>query len=116
MGVTETRLLLRLKSMDFQIMSYDWNLPDEDIARVRAHIDTLIIKATVVEDDSIKIDYDTRNKLLYGRIYLPSAVQSFEYKQASFGAPPPLGICFYLRMLLHTFIHVFMYICMHIFI
>lgn len=95
MGVTETRLLLRLKSMDFQIMSYDWNLPDEDIARLRTHVDMLIIKATVVEDESIKIDYDARNRLLYGRIYLPSAVQSFEYKQASFGAPPPIGIFIY---------------------
>jgi hypothetical protein len=91
MGVTETRLLLGLAKMDFHIMSYDWEMPDDDIARLKQKVALLIEQATVNEEPTAKPEYDARKKQVYGRVYLHNGVQGFEYVQASFGGPPPIG-------------------------
>ena len=89
MGVVETRLLLQLGHTDFSIMSWDWEMPQEDINRLREHVKLMITKATIPEqDDSKAKEYNERGKLTYGRMYMANAVQSFEYTLASFGAPP----------------------------
>ena len=91
-GMVETRLLLRLGPTDFSIMSWDWEMPQEDISRLKDHINVLIIKATIPEqDDSKDKALKERKKLVYGRIYMIDGVQSFEYSLASFGSPPPVG-------------------------
>ena len=91
-GMVETRLLLRLGPTDFSIMSWDWEMPQEDINRLKDHINMLVIKATIPEqDDSKEKALKERKKLVYGRIYMIDGVQSFEYSLASFGLPPPVG-------------------------
>lgn len=91
-GMVETRLLLRLGPTDFSIMSWDWEMPQEDINRLKDHINILIIKATIPEqDDSKDKALKERKKLVYGRIYMVDGVQSFEYSLASFGSSPPVG-------------------------
>ena len=91
MGVYETRLLVRLSAMDFQIMSYDWDgITKEEILKLKEEIKSLIIQATVVED-VIRPEIAERKKLTYGRIYMIDSVQSYEYISASFGGPPNIG-------------------------
>jgi len=90
-GVTDTRLLLRLTAMDFQLMSYEWEgISNGEINRLKDEIKTMIIRATV-PDVVIRPEFAERNKLTYGRIYMPDAVQSFEYITASFGGTAPIG-------------------------
>ena len=90
MGVVETRLLLQLGHTDFSIMSWDWEMPQDDINRLREYVKLLIAQATVPEqDESKEKEYNERGKLTYGRMYIANAVQSFEYTLASFGVPPP---------------------------
>ncbi len=91
MGVTETRLLLKLSAMDFQIMSMDWSdFTAEKLNKLKKRIQELYEMAVVPEIE-IRPELEARKKLTYGRIYLPYGVQSFEYSLASFGGPPPLG-------------------------
>jgi hypothetical protein len=91
MGVTETRLLLKLSAMDFQIMSMDWaDFSPDKISRLKQRIQELYQMAIVPEVE-VRPELEARKKLTYGRIYLPNGVQSFEYSLASFGGPPPLG-------------------------
>eukprot|EP01038_Epipyxis_sp_PR26KG_P008518 gene8518-11515_t len=91
MGVTETRLLLRLTNMDFRIMSIEWeNFTEEDGKRLKDVINKMIIQATVVEE-AAKPDFSERNKLSYGRVYLEDSVQSYEFVTASYGGAPPIG-------------------------
>lgn len=91
MGVTETRLLLRLSSMDFHIMSMDWkDFKKEMTSTLKDKIKELLELATVVEEPS-RPELAIREKLHYGRLYLPMGVQSLEFNMASFGGPPPLG-------------------------
>lgn len=91
MGVTETRLLLRLSSMDFQIMEMDWpDFTPEKVATLKQKISVLLTMATITEDKS-NPDLELRNKQKYGRIYLENGVQSFEFTMASFGGVPPVG-------------------------
>jgi hypothetical protein len=91
MGVTETRLLVRLSSMDFRMMQMDFdNISDEEIMRLKDEVASLIIKATVVEE-VIRPELAERGKLTYGRVYMEDSVQSFEFMLASFGGPPPIG-------------------------
>ena len=91
-GVVETRLLLRLGPTDFSIMSWDWQMPQEDINRLREHVAMMVVKATIPDvDDTTEKFLKERSTIVYGRIYIPDAVQSFEYSLASFGATPPIG-------------------------
>lgn len=91
MGVTETMILLRLTSMDYRIMNMDWEgVAEESIAALKERAAALYLRA-VVKDEPLKANFDERNKLKYGRIYVPGAVQSFEFVTASFGGSPPLG-------------------------
>lgn len=90
-GVTETRLLLRLTSMDYHLMSLEFDgITDNEIVKLKDMVNKLIIDATVIPEEE-KVDLSERNKLTYGRIYLSDSVQSYEYKSASFGGSPPIG-------------------------
>ena len=92
MGVTETKHLIQLKSMDFRIMEFDWKtITSDDINRLKVRIATLLEEATVIEDIRMP-ELNERRHLKYGRIYLQNSVQSFEYLTASFGGSPPLGL------------------------
>lgn len=91
MGVTETRLLVRLSAMDFRMMSLEFDgITSDEITRLKDEIAALIIKATVIEE-VVRPELAERSKLAYGRVYIPDSVQSFEYVVASFGGPPPIG-------------------------
>lgn len=91
MGVTETRLLLKLSAMDFQIMTMDWkDFPKEQVAKLKGKIAQLLQMATIAHVEE-RADLLARNKLTYGRIFLPNGVQAMEYSLASFGSPPPVG-------------------------
>eukprot|EP00981_Chlorochromonas_danica_P002979 scaffold601_cov170-Ochromonas_danica.AAC.40 len=91
MGVTETRLLLKLSSMDFQIMSMDWEgFGKDNVTRLREKIAQLYDLATVPQETS-RPELEDRKKLVYGRLYLPHGVQAMEYALGSFGGPPPVG-------------------------
>lgn len=91
MGVTETRLLLRLSTMDFQTMTMEWDEFSKDkLILLREKIQQLLALATVIEEP-VREDLIARNKTVFGRIYLPNGVQSNEYNKASFGGNPPMG-------------------------
>lgn len=91
MGVTETRLFLRLSPMDFRIMEIEWNdFTTEYSAKLKDKLAVLVTQATVKEEPA-RPELDDRNRLLYGRVYLANSVQSFEFARASFGGPPPIG-------------------------
>jgi hypothetical protein len=95
MGVTETRLMLKLANMDFQMMQYDWpNFTDEKLRKLKEKIKFLLEMATV-PDIPENPELDIRKKMHYGRIYLKNGVTSFEFQTASFGGDPPIG---YLHM------------------
>eukprot|EP01041_Mallomonas_annulata_P009419 gene9419-19554_t len=91
MGVSDTRILILLKKMDFQMMLLEWeNLSENDVQRLKDKIGVLISQATV-EEKRIRPEISERATLKYGRLYLSDYVQSFEYLIASFGGPPPIG-------------------------
>jgi hypothetical protein len=92
MGVTETRLLVRLSAMDFQLMAMDWDgVTKEEITRLKDEVAALIIKASVSDEPPVRPEVIERSKLTYGRVYMQNSVQSYEYVQASFGGHPPIG-------------------------
>lgn len=92
MGVTETMLLLRLTSMDYRIMVMDWEgVSEEAVNALKERAAALYLRAIVPEEVE-QPNYDERAKLKYGRLYVPGAVQSFEYVTASFGGAPPRGV------------------------
>ncbi len=91
MGVTETRLLLRMTSMDFRMMEMEWeSMGKENVAKLKETIATLLIQATVPEEEP-RLELNERQKLIYGKVYLKNSVQSYEYSLASFGKSPPIG-------------------------
>lgn len=91
MGVTETRLLVRLSPMDFRMMAIEWDgVTTEEITKLKDEIAAMVILATVVEVP-VRPELAERGKLSYGRVYLPDAVQSHEYILGSFGTFPPIG-------------------------
>lgn len=91
MGVTETRLLVRLSPMDFRMMAIEWDgVTAEEITRLKDEIAAMVILATVVEVP-VRPELADREKLSYGRVYLPDSVQSHEYILGSFGTFPPIG-------------------------
>jgi hypothetical protein len=78
--------------MDFQLMSMDWEgITKEEISRLKDEIASMIIRATVADEPATRPEILERAKLTYGRVYMPDSVQSYEYLQASFGGPPPVG-------------------------
>ena len=89
-GITETRYLLRLGRMDFQLMEMDWGMPKEDVNTLRDKIKELMELALVPNEPEV-VHYKERDGLKYGRIYVPHSVQSFEFLLASFGGSAPLG-------------------------
>ena len=92
MGVTETHFLLRLTAMDYRIMLMDWEgITEEQVNRLKEKAAALY-QLALVKEEAEAPSFDERNKLKYGRVYVPGAVQNFEYVTASFGGPPPLGM------------------------
>ena len=94
MGVVETRILVRLKNMDYQMMEIDWgdSVRSEDIKKLKETVAKIIAQATVTEvEHDIKLDGE-RSRLTFGRVYISAAVQSFDYIAAAFGGPPPIGL------------------------
>jgi hypothetical protein len=89
-GITETRLLLRLATMDYQLMSMEWDMPMDKVTALKDLAAALFIKAVVV-DEVTKPGLDLRKKLKYGHIYVEDSVQSHEFTVASFGGSPPQG-------------------------
>ncbi|CAE7714916.1 unnamed protein product, partial [Symbiodinium microadriaticum] len=109
LGVTETRNLLRLKKMDYQMMVsvqtccfellvtealqiFDWDdaTAENDIKVMKEKAAELLEIATL-KDDGKRPEEDERKKHRSGRLYFPGFVQSFEYISASFGQIPPVG-------------------------
>lgn len=89
-GISETRYLLRMTRMDFHLMEIDWGLEKSEINALKDKITELIAIATVKEEPVLQRNKE-RDSLRYGRIYIPDAVQSFEFLLASFGGIPALG-------------------------
>lgn len=92
-GVHETRQLLRMKRMDFNMLDMEIDEDDRvdgEFIKLQELIPELIARATVTVEPP-KPEYEERNKLRNGRVYSPTFVQSFEYALASFGSPPPVG-------------------------
>jgi len=99
MGVTETRLLLRLSSMDFRIMSMEWEdhgFTDENLVAVKAAVKKYyeIAKEAGIESSETNVENKERKRLKYGRMYIPGAVQSFEWASASFAGPVPTQLLY----------------------
>lgn len=89
-GITETRLLLRLSNMDYQLMTMEWDMPEDKVALLKDMAAAMYIKAIVTEEVQ-RPELDARKKLKYGRMYLDNSVQNHEYILASFGGAPPIG-------------------------
>lgn len=91
MGVVETRFLLRLSSMDFRMMTLEWEgFTVENMVKLKNEASALFARATVTEQPN-KEEYNLRNKQKYGRIYIENSVQSYEFVVATYGGPPPTG-------------------------
>ena len=89
-GITDTRYLLRLTRMDFQLMELEWSISKEELNSLRDKIAELLTLATVTEVEPVTTNRD-RETLKYGRLVVPNAVQSFEFMLASFGGRVPWG-------------------------
>ena len=95
MGVVDTRIFLRLKHMDFQMMQFDW--PDMTAERVDRFIEvaqkyaTIAIANAAKEEQEVGTDFSERDTLRFGRLVIPGAVRSYEFMMGSFGARAPLG-------------------------
>ena len=89
-GITDTRYLLRLTRMDFQLMELEWKITKEELNSLRDKIAELISLATITEHIAPVVNHD-RKILRYGRLAIPNSVQSFEFMMASFGGDVPLG-------------------------
>ena len=100
MGITETRLFLRMTSMDFTMLTLDHpEITEEQVSKVKAVVKKyfeIASAAAEAETESKEVIDPERAKLKYGRILIPGAVQFFEYVQASFGGetrPLRCGAC-----------------------
>ena len=92
MGVSETHFLLRLTAMDYRIMMMEWEgMTEGKVEQLKKKSATLYELALVKDKDQEEINVAERNKLRYGRVYVPGGVQNHEYVTASFGATPPFG-------------------------
>lgn len=90
LGATETQHLFRLSDMDYRIMLMEWDISEDDVKRLREACETLAHKSIVVEK-TLDPAFEERKGLRYGRLYIPNAVQSFEYVTASMGGYPPMS-------------------------
>lgn len=93
-GVTDTRLFLRMSNMDFSLMMMEWDdVTEEEIDIFKKKQEELLVialKPPPPREDTTFLD--KRKKLVYGRIYLPDGPQSFEFVTASFGSSQmPIG-------------------------
>lgn len=81
MGISETRHILRLKNMDYQMMLIEWDGDhvDEEIMKLKEKSQVLLKIATINEVEEPVKDTE-RSKLRTGRLYFPNFVQSFEVK------------------------------------
>ena len=89
-GITDTRYLLRLTRMDFQLMELEWRISKEELNSLRDKITELLALATITEVAPVSTNHD-RETLKYGRLVVPNGVQSFEFMLASFGGKVPWG-------------------------
>lgn len=93
MGVVDTRILLRLKKMDFHMMNMEWSdAKEEEINALKEAVERYAEQATVHEEQVQERDFSERNRLTFGRLHIPNSVQAFEYLSASFGSVPPIGV------------------------
>jgi PA domain len=93
MGIVDNRILLRLKKMDFHMMTMEWeNVTSDEIDRLKSSVEKLIVQATVTEIQVAVKDNTERDKLNFGRFMVPGCVQNFEYLAASFGGVAPVGL------------------------
>jgi hypothetical protein len=95
MGITETRLLLRMNEMDFTMLTLDHpDITEEQVGKVRAvakkYFD-IAAAASEAEIEKEEVVDPERSRQKFGRVIIPGAVQYFEYVQASFGSSAPLG-------------------------
>lgn len=95
MGITETRLLLRMNEMDFTMLTLDHpDITEEQVGKMKAVVKKyfdIAVAAAEVEAVAEEVVDPERAKLKFGRVLVPGAVQYFEYVQASFGSSAPLG-------------------------
>lgn len=90
MSVTETIHLLKLKKVDFQLMQMDCDITDAQIEAIKKKAAILQEQATIKEV-ATRPEYAERKGLKYGRLYIPNAVQTFDFMVGSFGTYPPIG-------------------------
>jgi hypothetical protein len=96
MGITDTRLLLRLQPMDFRIMEMEWTDEGMQASQLSA-LQAVVSKYYQQAKDAASAEVapvinKERAKLNYGKIVLPHSVQSFEFVTASFGGTVPRGL------------------------
>ena len=91
MGVTETRLLLKLSSMDFQLMEMEWTDFNPDKLKVLKEKIKVLLEMATVHEDPVDPELELRRGLHYGRIYLNHGVTSYDFHTASFGGFPEMG-------------------------
>ena len=84
LGYAETRLLLRMTSMDFRLLMLETNMTEDDINKLKIKIEELLAIATIPQPSKERPDLEQRSKLNYGRIYIQGFVQSFEYLLGTF--------------------------------
>lgn len=92
LGYAETRLLLRMTSMDFRLLMLETNMTEDDIAKLKVKIEELLAIATIPQPSKERPDLEQRSKLNYGRMYISGFVQSFEFLLGTFGTTPRLGL------------------------
>jgi hypothetical protein len=95
MGIVDTRVLLRLKRMDFQMMQFEWqDMTGEMVDTFMEVCGKYAVQATAnaQQVEEVMTDYSERDMQRFGRLVLPHGVQSYEYIQASFGGRPPVGL------------------------
>jgi hypothetical protein len=92
LGYAETRLLLRMTSMDFRLLMLETNMTEDDINKLKIKIEELLAIATIPQPSKERPDLEQRSKLNYGRIYIQGFVHSFEYLLGTFGTSPSVGI------------------------
>ena len=95
MGVVDTRVLLRLKQMDFQMMQFEWaGMTTEMVDKFMEVAGKYAVQATqnARAAEVPTVDYTERDMQRFGRLVLPNGVQSYEYVQGSFGGRPHVGL------------------------
>ena len=94
LGITETRLLLRMSPMDYTMMSIEWEIKPEQLNKIKAVVRKYYDLAAEAAMNNLDQEADPligdRKKLKYGKIYLPGLYKALN-TQASFGGPAPLG-------------------------